>query len=99
MSAFSVQKFKTEASMATVRGSRFVTVLAVALGGFIVLASGTSFAQEKHKISWSANPRTRKPPFRNGLEFQYLFGHTFVWLKSRVTCRTGGGPAAEGESA
>src|SRR2546426_8624881 len=96
MSAFSVQKFKTEASMATVRGSRFVTVLAVALGGFIVLASGTSFAQEKHKISWSAKPENTKTTFRHRLEIPDMLGHAIVMFEIRRTWPDGGGPVVEG---
>jgi len=97
MSAFSVQKFKTEASMATVRGSRFVTVLAVALlGGFIVLASDTSFGQEKHKISWSAKPENTKTTFRHRLEIPDMLGHYIVMFEIRRTWPDGGGPVVEG---
>src|SRR3989442_8663024 len=96
MSAFSVQKFKTEASMATVRGSRFVTVLAVAVGGFIVLASGTSFGQEKHKISWSAKPENTKTAFRHRLEIPDILGHAIGMFEIRRTWPDGGGPVVEG---
>src|SRR2546425_12862923 len=96
MSAFSVQKFKMEASMATVRGSRFVTVLAVALGGFIVLASGTSFAQEKHKISWSAKPENTKTTFRHRLEIPNMLGHALVMFEIGRTWPDGRRPGVDG---
>src|SRR3989454_6220567 len=97
MSALSVQDFTTEASMANVRGSRFVTVLAVALlGGFIVLASDTSFGQEKHKISWSAKPENTKTTFRHRLEIPDMLGHYIVMFEIRRTWPDGGGPVVEG---
>ena len=97
MSAFSVQKFKTEASMATIRGSRFVTVLAVALGGFTVLASGTSFAQEKHKISYSTKAENTKYTFQHGLEIPDIPGHILRMIEIRVTWPDGGAPTIQGE--
>src|SRR2546425_8777226 len=96
MSACSVEKLQPGASMATVRGSRFVTGLAVALGGFIVLASGTSFAQEKHKISWSAKPENTKTTFRHRLEIPDMLGHYIVMFEIRRTWPDGGGPVVEG---
>src|SRR2546428_2936482 len=98
MSAFSVRDFPTEASMATVRGSRFVTVLAVALGGFIVLPSDTSFGQEKHKISWSAKPENTKTTFRHRLEIPDILGHAIGMFEIRRTWPDGGGPVVEGRS-
>src|SRR3989441_1989978 len=98
MSPLSVQDFTTEASMATVRGSRFVTVLAVALlGGFIVLTSGTSFGQEKHKISWSTKAENTKYTFQHNLDIPDIAGHILRMNESRVTWPDGGGPVVEGQ--
>ena len=93
MSAFSVQDFTTEANMAIVRGSRFVTVLAVALlTGFIVLASGTSFGQERYKISYSTKAENTKYTFQHGLEIPDMPGHILRIVEIRVTWPDGGAP-------
>src|SRR5439155_15870092 len=97
MSALSVQDFTTEASMANVRGSRFVTVLAVALlGGFGVLTSGTTFGQEKHKISWTAKAEHTKFPFRQRFEIPDIPGHAIVFFEIRRTWPDGGGAVVAG---
>ena len=78
--------------MATVRGSRFVAALVVALlGTFIVLASGTSFGQDRHKISWTAKAEHTKFPFRQRFEIPDIPGHAIVFFEIRRTWPDGGG--------
>jgi hypothetical protein len=84
--------------MATIRGNRVFTVIALALvGAFILVAFHSSFAQGKKKISWSAKAENTKITVQQMLEIPDLPGHVIRITEFRRTWPDGGAPTMEGQ--
>ena len=81
--------------MRNILDGQAVILLGLAIG-VGVLASGTSYGQEKHKISWSSKPENTKFTVNQRLEHPDIRGHVVALIELRRTWPDGGGPVVEG---
>src|SRR5215831_16136010 len=87
-----------EANMRVIRGNQILTVMAPALiVGMVLVASDSSLAQEKKKVSWSTKPENTKIIVQQALEVPDMAGHVIRITEFRRSWPDGGGPVVEGQ--
>jgi len=84
--------------MATLRGNRLIILIGLALiATFLLIATDSTFAQEKHKISWTAKAEHTKYTFQHSFEIPDISGHVLRLFELRSTWPDGGAPTIQGE--
>jgi len=84
--------------MATLRGNRLIILIGLALiATFLLVATDSTFAQEKHKISWTAKAEHTKYTFQHSFEIPDISGHVLRLYELRSTWPDGGAPTIQGE--
>src|SRR2546429_8846255 len=84
--------------MATLRGNRLIILIGLALiGTFILVATDSSFAQEKKKIAWSTKPENTKIPVQQALDIPDMAGHIIRINEYRRTWPDGSAPTVNGQ--
>ena len=67
------------------------------LGAFILVATDSSFAQEKKKIAWSTKPENTKIAVQQALEIPDIAGHVIRINEYRRTWPDGSAPTVNGQ--
>ena len=84
--------------MATLRGNRLIILIGLAIiGTFLLIATGSTCAQEKRKISWSTKPENTKITVQQVLEIPDMAGHIIRINEYRRTWPDGGAPTVDGQ--
>jgi hypothetical protein len=90
--------FIAEAHMAILRSNRLINPIGLAfIGIFILVATDSTFGQEKKKISWSTKPENTKIPVQQALEIPDMAGHIIRINEYRRTWPDGSAPTVNGQ--
>jgi len=75
--------------MATLRGNRLIILIGLALiATFLLVATDSTFAQEKHKISWTAKAEHTKYTFQHSFEIPDISDTFFGCMSFALRGRT-----------